>query len=295
MSDIKISSILGNAQKLDGGAMFGNVPRPLWTRWFTPDELGRISLECRCLVIQIDGKNILCETGIGSFMPPDLAERYGIQDPSRHLLLENLHSQLRLSHEDFDYVVLSHLHFDHAGGLLPNYSQIKRGNNQLLFPNAKYVVGETALKRAQAPHYRDRASFFPEITDQLINSRRLLVNSDQPQIEDFFNDHISFFFSEGHTTGHMHLILKNNNHKLVFAGDLIPGTSWVHLPITMGYDRFPEKLIDEKQSLYNNFEKDKDWVFYTHDPEFSCSQISQDSKNRFVATNKKSRFTNWEF
>lgn len=274
-----ISSLLGNGQWLDGGAMFGNAPRPVWEKWLKPDGLGRIPLACRALLIEHEGQRILCETGIGAFFEPKLAERYGVQDPTRHRLLESLH-ELGLKEEDINYVILSHLHFDHAGGLLPTYRDIQAGHDGLLFPRATYVVGQEAWRRSLKPHPRDRASFIPGLSEKLEKSGRLLVvdGATSPQV---FPEHLRFFISHGHTPGQMHTIFRGEQTSVVFAGDLIPGTSWVHLPITMGYDRYPELLIDEKAQLYAEAVPQHWWVFYTHDPQVATSQIA-DRDGKFV-------------
>src|SRR5215208_6007317 len=112
-------SIEGNTIKLDGGAMFGNVPKALWNQWIPADENNRIPLACRALLIQEDQKTILLETGIGSFFNPTLRERYGVQE-SEHVLLNSL-KKFGIEDTDIDFVILSHLHFDHAGGLLTAY------------------------------------------------------------------------------------------------------------------------------------------------------------------------------
>ncbi len=114
---VRIWSIEGNSQRLDGGSMFGNVPRALWSRWIEPDGEHRIPLACRALLARLgDGRLVLFETGIGAFFPPDLRARYGVLE-SRDVLLESLASA-GFGDTDIDAVVLSHLHFDHAGGLL---------------------------------------------------------------------------------------------------------------------------------------------------------------------------------
>ncbi len=155
---MQLWSINGNSQKLDGGAMFGNAPKAMWSRWIAPDELNRIPLACRCLLIKdLDGRNVLFETGIGAFFEPSLRERYGVVE-SHHVLLESL-AAAGVSHEDIDVVVLSHLHFDHAGGLLAAWEEGK--TPQLLFPNARFLVGASHWQRALKPHPRDRASFIP--------------------------------------------------------------------------------------------------------------------------------------
>lgn len=276
-----ISSIEGNRQKLDGGAMFGNAPRPVWEKWIWPDELGRIPLACRALLIEHAGKKILCETGIGAFFEPKLAERFGVQEPGKHLLIENL-AEMGLSDKDIDFVILSHLHFDHAGGLLKPFQD--GASQELLFPNAQYIVGSEAWMRACHPHPRDRASYIPQLTELLKASGRLiLVESEiHPKV---FPEHIRFVISHGHTPGQMLTVFKGDHQTVFFAGDLIPGTPWVHLPITMGYDRYPEMLIDEKALLYQQAAPEHWLIFYTHDPEIVASQVIQDEKGRFKAHN----------
>lgn len=280
MISTTLTSILGNSQKLDGGSMFGNAPRPVWEKWIPPDELGRIPLACRALLIEHDGKRILCETGIGAFFESKMAERFGVQDSEKHLLLENLKA-VGISPDDIDCVVLSHLHFDHAGGLLPSYSEIQSGNDGLVFKNAQFITSQVAFERAKAPHSRDRASFIPGLVEKLECTGRLtLVNEANPQT--FFEGRLEFIFTNGHTPGQLHSVFHGRRETVVFCGDLVPGRAWVHLPITMGYDRNPELLIDEKQALYEKADL-KTWnFFYTHDSDVCLSKISQDAKGKYV-------------
>src|SRR5688572_13073930 len=144
------SEVMGNSQRLDGGALFGNAPRALWSRWHEPDELNRIPLACRALLIEDGARNILLEAGIGAFFAPEQRERYGVVEP-QHVLLDSL-AKRGLSHENIDVVILSHLHFDHAGGVLDTYRADSAP--RLLFPNARFVVSKTAFERAQNPHLR---------------------------------------------------------------------------------------------------------------------------------------------
>jgi glyoxylase-like metal-dependent hydrolase (beta-lactamase superfamily II) len=152
---MKFLSIEGNTQMLDGGAMFGNAPKALWQEWLAPDAENRIPLACRCLLLETDdGRLMLFETGIGAFFEPKLKARFGVQE-SQHVLLQNL-QKAGYNHKDFTHVVLSHLHFDHAGGLLSAFDETKP--QELLFPNARYVLGAQHWARALNPHPRDRAS-----------------------------------------------------------------------------------------------------------------------------------------
>jgi len=286
----RITAIQGNAQWLDGGAMFGNAPRSLWSTWLPPDEQGRIRLACRCLLIEHGGLRILCETGIGAFFAPKLAERYGVREPE-HLLLKNL-ALHGVQPDDIDLVILSHLHFDHAGGLLPTYAEAQAGHDELLFTKARYVVGKVAMERALHPHLRDHASFIPGMCDKLLASGRLLLVA-SPTDARLGCDRISFFYTDGHTPGQMHTVFRGDAETVVFCGDLIPGTPWLHLPITMGYDRSGELLIDEKQAFYANA-IGNDWLlFYTHDSSVAASRVRKDPKGRFIPWDVRQELTNF--
>jgi glyoxylase-like metal-dependent hydrolase (beta-lactamase superfamily II) len=149
-----LTTLTGNSQKLDGGAMFSNAPKALWQRWMPADDLNRIDLGCRALLVQEDERNILVETGIGAFFSPELKQRFGVQE-ERHVLLDSL-AAVGLSDADIDIVVLTHLHFDHAGGLLAAWQADQPA--RLLFPNAQFITGRRQWQRACNPHARDRAS-----------------------------------------------------------------------------------------------------------------------------------------
>lgn len=277
MDQILLSSIEGNTQKLDGGAMFGNAPKAMWQKWIEPDELGRIPLNCRCFLIEYKDRKILFETGVGAFFEPKLADRYGVQNNDKHMLLESL-KEHDLDHTDITDIVLSHLHFDHAGGLFPSYAEIQSGNDGILFPNAKFYVGEEAYLRNQNPHPRDRASFLEHLPKLLEDTGRLILVKDG---DEFFDGHLSFRLSHGHTPGQLLGVFKGNSEQMIFCGDLVPGSHWVHVPITMGYDRFAEKVIDEKSLLYKEMDLDKTIFCFTHDPFMSAGKISQNDKKRF--------------
>ena len=256
--------------------MFGNAPKALWERWAPADNRNRIDLACRCLLIEEPGRRVLLETGIGAFFEPKLADRYGVQE-SEHVLLQSL-AALGLTHQDIDVVVLSHLHFDHAGGLLSAYQEGLEP--ELLFPKARFVVGEQAWQRAIAPHQRDRASFIPRIQALLQASGRLeRVEGERSEV---LGKDYRLHRSDGHTPGLVLTELASSEGPLLFAADLIPGTPWVHTAITMGYDRFPERLIEEKESLLTDLHARQGRLFFTHDPKVALARIAKDSRGRFV-------------
>ncbi|MBY0377123.1 MAG: MBL fold metallo-hydrolase, partial [Gammaproteobacteria bacterium] len=220
---------------------------------------------------------ILIETGIGAFFPPELKQRYGVT-PEHHVLLDSL-QKIGLAHTDIDIIILSHLHFDHAGGLLTAYQDHTK--NTLLFPNARYLVSQEGFIRAKAPHSRDKASFIPQLTALLEASDRLeLILGDHSPI---LGKNYRFHFSHGHTPGLMLTEVSTAEGPLIFATDLIPGIAWLHTPITMGYDRFPEKVVEEKEALLDYLVAQQGRLFYTHDPQIALSRVVRDDKGRFVA------------
>ncbi|WP_440223352.1 MBL fold metallo-hydrolase [Dokdonella sp. MW10] len=285
---MKLWSLLGNSQRLDGGAMFGNAPRAVWQKWIAPDADNGIPLACRCLLAEdLDGRTVLFETGIGAFFEPKLRARYGVLE-DRHVLLDSL-AAAGFSHEDIDVVVLSHLHFDHAGGLLAAWSEGAAPG--LLFPNATFVVGARHWERAVQPHPRDRASFIPELVPLLRDSGRLeLVDGAHAKA---LGEHVRFEVSDGHTPGLLLAEIVADGGGVVFCADLIPGRPWVHLPITMGYDRYPELLIDEKRAFLADKLARNVRLFFTHDSACAMAAVARDDGGRYSTRDEHAELAAW--
>ena len=273
----RLWSVPGNAQKLDGGAMFGNAPKALWSRWAPADEQNRIDLACRCLLVRDGSRTVLCEAGIGAFFAPELRRRYGVQE-DRHVLLDNL-AAIGVGPQDVDVVVLSHLHFDHAGGVLDPWREGQAP--ALAFPRAHYVVGEQAWQRALRPHVRDRASFVPELPALLLATGRLeRVGGDRSEV---LGAGYRFHTSHGHTPGMLLAELDGSRGPWLFCADLVPGLPWVRKAITMGYDRHPELLIDEKTALLADLQARGGRLFFTHDPRVAACSLGLDGEGQVVA------------
>lgn len=259
--------------------MFGHAPRPLWSKWCKPDELGRIELACRAVLVEMNGMRVLLETGIGAFFSPKLKERYGVVE-NEHVLLRSL-ERLGLTDQDVDAVVLSHLHFDHAGGLLAAY--VEGAALRLLFPRARFIVGKTAFERAKAPHRRDKASFIDGLTELLEASGRLVVLPEGATKHSELGDRFTFFETNGHTPGMVHTTVHGEHGSLLFAADLIPGVPWLTPAITMGYDRFAEQLVNEKTRVLDSIVASGGWVAFTHDPHVALATVVADERGGYRA------------
>ncbi|MCP4022002.1 MAG: MBL fold metallo-hydrolase [Desulfobacteraceae bacterium] len=276
MSEYIFSSLKGNSMKLDGGAMFGNAPKALWQRWIMADDKNMIDIGSRSMLIQTPRYKILFETGAGAYLSPPMKKRFQVVE-NNHVLLDSLLNQ-GLTHADITHVILSHLHFDHAGGLLKEFYDGCH-SIELLFPNARFITGKTQYERSASPHIRDRASFIPQLDQLLEKSGRLELKFDQ-DVMDLDGLEIMFLESHGHTPGMLLSQIRAKDVNVLFLGDAAPGHHWINLPITMGYDRNPELLIDEKQIFLEKAYNENSWVFYTHDYDYAASKLAYDEKKK---------------
>jgi glyoxylase-like metal-dependent hydrolase (beta-lactamase superfamily II) len=235
-------------------------------------------------------RRILIETGIGAFFEPALRERYGVVE-ERHVLLDSL-CALGYAATDIDWVILSHLHFDHAGGLLAAYSAGEPP--RLAFPNARVIVSRSAFERAEHPHARDRASFIAELPALLKSSGRLELVSSSAELSALLGAKFEARVTSGHTVGMLHTWVTGARASAFFCADLAPGAAWVHLPVTMGYDRFPELLIDEKAELFAELGVRGAHCLFTHDSELAAARIERDARGRYAVRDAVHEFQSWD-
>ena len=267
----QVALIQAGTFRSDAGTLLGPVPYVLWRDWAgdEPDEDRRLLQALNCLLIETPAGRVLVETGIGERInDKGRAMRDYRGDPVVPAM-----EAAGFDPTTVDVVAMSHLHFDHAGGLLAAWEEGQPP--RLLFPNARFVVGAEHWRRALKPHPRDRASFVPELQPLLEASGRLeLVEGEHSQT---LGKSVRFFFSDGHTPG----LMLAEVGGVVFCADLIPGRFWVHLPITMGYDRWPEKLIDEKRVFLEDKLARDVRLFFTHDHDCALARVTRDERGRF--------------
>jgi glyoxylase-like metal-dependent hydrolase (beta-lactamase superfamily II) len=261
-----VTMIDAGRYKLDGGAMFGVVPRTLWQKENPPDEKNRITMSLNTLLLVGDGKIVLVDTGVGDKFTDKFREIYAI-DYSEHSLVKSL-LQHNIQPENVTDVILTHLHFDHVGG--STYYD-NDGNLKLQFPNATHYVQKKQLEWAQKGFAKDRASYLSENIQPLIDSGQLKVISGAAEL---FKD-VELILSDGHTVAQQLVLIRGNGKNLLYAADLIPMTAHIPLPWVMAYDLYPVTSIQEKEDILKKALAENWMVFFEHDPRTYCGTVEE--------------------
>jgi len=242
---------------LDGGSMFGSVPKPLWSRTNPPDERNRIRLAMRCLLVEGRGRRVLVDVGVGDKFPPKLVDIYRLEQDATSL--ERALAARGLGLGDVTDVVLTHLHFDHAAGAT------RREGDRLVptLPRARYHVQARNLENARQPNPRERASYSPENFEPLAEAGVLDLHdgagSPWPGIE--------LIPAHGHTRGQQLVRIFGGGSALYYVADLIPTAAHVRIPFVMGYDVAAIETMQEKRLLLDRASREGAWVFLEHDPD----------------------------
>jgi glyoxylase-like metal-dependent hydrolase (beta-lactamase superfamily II) len=255
--------------RLDGGAMFGVVPRKLWARECPPDDENRIRMNMNCLFIDTGAEKILIETGIGDKWNAKQQSMYGIERVRP--LSETLKARTGVAPEEITIVVNTHLHFDHAGG---NTKLDGEGKPVATFPNARYFVSRAELEHADGPTERDRASYLPENWRPLVESGQLEPrDSDYEVVPGLRMETIA-----GHNRSMQCWRLDRGRQTMFGFADLVPMRAHVRLPWIMGYDLYPTETLDAKKRLLPQAARENWLCLFYHDPDEPLCRLQQGEK-----------------
>ncbi|MBS3946440.1 MAG: MBL fold metallo-hydrolase [Melioribacter sp.] len=257
---------------LDGGAMFGIIPKPLWQKFNPADDQNRVTLGARSLLLENGKQKILIDTGIGEFWDDKFKSIYRF-DRIENTLLDSL-KKLNITKDEITDVILTHLHFDHTGGS----TTLVNGKWEPSFPNANYYVQKEHYEWAVNPSDRDRASFVQNRFVPILENGLLKLVDKDYKVDDEFD----FKIINGHTFAQQMVKISDGSNTLLYCGDLLPFSSHIPLPYIMGYDLQPLVTLQEKKELYPQA-IDENWIlFFEHDPEVVAATITKNDKGFFI-------------
>jgi glyoxylase-like metal-dependent hydrolase (beta-lactamase superfamily II) len=267
----EIDPITDGHFRLDGGAMFGVVPKVLWERCCPADELNRIPLSLTCLLIRAHGGNILVDTGLGSKEDAKFQKMFAVD---RTASLDQSLARLGLSREDIDLVVNTHLHFDHAGG---NTRHTDDGALIPAFPKAQYIVQRGEYEDAVQANERTRASYRPDNFMPITDANRWdLLDGNSELLPG-----ITAVLTPGHTRFHQGVKIESEGQTAFYLGDLIPTVSHLPLPFIMGYDLAPVQTLETKRGLLDRAYADHWLLLFEHDPAIRAGYVRRDAEGKY--------------
>lgn len=270
--------------KLDGGAMFGVVPKSIWNKLNPADDHNLCNWAMRCLLIEDEGRLILVDNGIGNKQDEKFFSHYHLNGTDS---LDGSLAALGVKHEDITDVILTHLHFDHCGGSIIQ----KNGELVTAFPNAKYWSNERHWKWATAPNAREKASFLKENILPIQTSGQLHMIEVNEKGLTPFTKNISIRFAFGHTDAMMLPQISYAGKTYVYMADLLPAAAHVPLPYVMAYDMFPLKTLEEKKDFLEEAVDHNYVLIFEHDPTIVCCTLERTEKGIRV----KEKFDNLDF
>lgn len=272
----------GGLQRLDGGAMFGVVPKPLWSRRIAPDERNRILLSMRCLLIEHPDGLVLIDTGLGDKEDAKFLEIYGVENtgvPGPTWIEDALREAGHLP-TDIRWVINTHLHFDHAGG-----NTLRDGAGvRLAFPNATYVVQRNELHFARHTNERTRASYMPANYEPVAEAGRWRLLEGDAEIL----PGIRARMTPGHIPWHQSIVVESGGETAVFLGDVIPTHHHLPLPWIMGYDLEPLRTLESKRSLLADAVAGGWWLIFEHDSDVAMGRAVTEGKGVGLVEVRKS-------
>lgn len=260
VGSIRIHALEAGLQWLDGGAMFGVVPRPLWERRIAPDERNRIPLALRCLLVEAPDALVLVDTGIGNKEDPRFMDLYGVANAGVPSRLEDAIRAAGFTPDDVDVVLNTHLHFDHAGG---NTHRDPAGEVRLSFPRARHVVQRGELDFAHSGNERVRASYLADNFDPVAEASLWDLVEGEAQV----TAGVRVLPTPGHTPHHQSVLVESEGATACFLADVCPTSAHLPLPWIMGYDLQPLVTLESKRGLWRRA-RAEDWLLiFEHDPD----------------------------
>jgi glyoxylase-like metal-dependent hydrolase (beta-lactamase superfamily II) len=279
---LRCHTLEGGRQHLDGGAMFGVVPKTLWSRRIPPDEQNRIPLALRCLLIEHPDGPVLVDTGLGNKEDPRFIDIYGVEnrgDPGP-TLIEDALAELGLVPADIRQVINTHLHFDHAGGNTTGESGATGDSRlRLTFPNARYAVQRGDLEFARHTNERTRASYLAHNFEPVAAAGRFsLLEGDGEVLSG-----VSVRLTPGHVPYHQSILVQDRGETAVFLGDLIPTAAHLPLPWIMGYDVEPLRTLESRRALLRDAVAGSWRLVFEHDAGVAWGRATGDGKGVVLA------------
>ena len=257
---------------LDGGAMFGVVPRTLWEKRLPPDDANRVPLGMRPLIVRSGDRTLIIDAGCGDKMDAKLTQIYKLD---RRYHLDHALAEAGLSAEDIDIVVASHLHFDHVGGFT---AIAKDGSLVPRFPRAKYIAHRAEWEDATHPHERNRASYLQENFVPLKDAGVLTLVDDGAEII----PGVKYRRSGGHTPNHQVLMIESGGKTAVFTADMYPTSVHIPDPWVMGFDLYPVDTLTFKRAFAKEAIAGEYLLFFEHDPSMAAGYLREKDGKRFV-------------
>ena len=270
----RIHALQAGGQRLDGGAMFGVVPKPMWEKRIAADERNRIQLGMRCLLVEHADGPVLIDTGVGNKEDAKFLEIYAVESqvPGHRSMLDAAIAAAGFTAADIKVVINTHLHFDHAGG---NTMFGTDGVVEPAFPNARYLVHGGELAYATHPNERTSASYFPRNWEPLRASGQLEIVDGASELL----PGIRMRHTPGHTPNHQSILIDGGGETAVFLGDVCPTAAHVPLPWIMGYDVEPLRTLESKRSLWAEAEANGWLVIFEHDATTAWGLIRRGAKS----------------
>jgi glyoxylase-like metal-dependent hydrolase (beta-lactamase superfamily II) len=266
VGNYNVSVFVSDMFSLDGGTMFGGVPKPLWSKCVSSDQLNRMVLCCRLLVLQGEGRTVLVDGGCGCKWSEKEQEIYDFKRCHEGELHEQVHGVTD--------VILTHLHFDHMGGT--SYENAS-GGVCLSFPEAVHYIQANNWERALNPGPREKASYLPANIEPLKQAKLKLVQGEEQILPG-----VRVFETKGHTAGHQWVLVGEGKGALAFPGDLLPMAHHMHLPYLTAFDMSVDDAIEEKRNFLERALAE-DWTLvFCHDPKTPAAKAAKDKYGRYI-------------